>query len=371
MGQSPPGSTYNTQQIGLPFFQGKAEFGEVSPSPLKWCSQPNRIAQAGDILLSVRAPVGPTNYASTQCCIGRGLAAIRGDEQQVDQNYLGYFLKRFESYLSRRGVGSTFSAINRRDIEAMELPVPPLSEQERIVKVLDEADAIRKLRAQADQRTADLIPALFQQQYAHHNTVSWADHSFGDEEVLRIIDGDRGVNYPKKMDFMGAGHCLFLNTSNVRHGAFDLSKCDFVSQSKDESLRKGKLSRGDVVLTTRGTLGNSAHYNESVHYEDVRINSGMVILRPTLKKLLPEFLLLILNSREFQEQVTSLTSGSAQQQLPINKLTKIKFSLPTMESQMELTAHAEGVRMLSGRQESTRRALDSLLESTMLRAFAV
>ena len=77
MGQSPPGRTYNTTGSGLPFFQGKAEFGSMYPTVVKWCSAPAKIAEAGDVLMSVRAPVGPTNMARERCCIGRGLAAIR------------------------------------------------------------------------------------------------------------------------------------------------------------------------------------------------------------------------------------------------------------------------------------------------------
>src|SRR5437660_840726 len=76
-GQSPPGSTYNEERFGLPFLQGKAEFGSTSPTPQKWCSAPVRVAEPGDILISIRAPVGPTNFADQRYCIGRGLAAIR------------------------------------------------------------------------------------------------------------------------------------------------------------------------------------------------------------------------------------------------------------------------------------------------------
>src|SRR5216683_900940 len=124
MGQSPPGETYNSEGIGLPFFQGKAEFGEEYPMAVKWCSQPTRIAESGDILLSVRAPVGPTNFALEKCCIGRGLAAIRAKPQACNQRYLRYYLKRFEADIAARGVGSTFPAINRSDIERLELPLP-------------------------------------------------------------------------------------------------------------------------------------------------------------------------------------------------------------------------------------------------------
>jgi type I restriction enzyme S subunit len=167
MGQSPPGETYNLEGVGLPFFQGKAEFGKEHPTRVKWCSHPARIAEAGDILLSVRAPVGPTNFATERCCIGRGLAGIRSEPKKCNQRYIRYYLKRFESDIAARGVGSTFTAINRNDIEHLELPVPPLAEQERIVKLLDEAEDLRKLRTQADRRTDTLLPAFFHEMFGN------------------------------------------------------------------------------------------------------------------------------------------------------------------------------------------------------------
>src|SRR5680860_802479 len=76
MGQSPPSSSYNEDREGLPFFQGKAEFGALYPEPKKWCTDPKKLASKDDVLISVRAPVGPTNLAPEKCCIGRGLAAL-------------------------------------------------------------------------------------------------------------------------------------------------------------------------------------------------------------------------------------------------------------------------------------------------------
>ncbi|MDJ0746498.1 MAG: hypothetical protein QNJ32_24480 [Xenococcaceae cyanobacterium MO_167.B27] len=76
LGQSPPSSTYNTEKNGLPFFQGKAEFGNLYPTPQKWCDSPKKTANQGDVLISVRAPVGSTNICIEKSCIGRGLAAI-------------------------------------------------------------------------------------------------------------------------------------------------------------------------------------------------------------------------------------------------------------------------------------------------------
>src|SRR2546428_539071 len=132
MGQSPPSSTYNTTGEGLPFLQGKFEFGEVYPTPVKYCSKPIRIAEQDDILMSVRAPVGPVNLSPAKCCIGRGLSAIRGQSTRMDQLYLFYFLRSAEERISALGQGSTFVAIGRNDIERIEIPHPiDLSEQRR------------------------------------------------------------------------------------------------------------------------------------------------------------------------------------------------------------------------------------------------
>lgn len=137
MGQSPDSRSYNTEGNGLPFFQGKAEFQSVFPEIRKWCSEPSKVVEQGDILLSIRAPVGPTNIALTQSCIGRGLAGIR-PETDIDHTYLFYYFRNIESWLSGQGTGSTFSAISGTFVREIEVPIAPREEQDRIVKKLDE-----------------------------------------------------------------------------------------------------------------------------------------------------------------------------------------------------------------------------------------
>ena len=102
--------------------------------------------------------------------------------------------------------------------------------------------------------------------------------SFG-SAPLRMIDGDRGKNYPNGTDFSTDGDCLFLSARNVTKSGFMFGETSFISAEKDASLRAGKVCRGDVVITTRGTVGNVAYYDNSVPFENVRINSGMLILR--------------------------------------------------------------------------------------------
>lgn len=156
MGQSPPSSTYNTVGEGLPFLQGKAEFGEVYPVPVKWCSAPLRVAKRGSVLVSVRAPVGDVNLADQDFCIGRGLAAISG-KQQLLNDFLFYYLCSSKSLLEEQGTGSTFKSINKSILTNFSIPLPPLSEQQEIARILRAVD--EKIRA--EERRKQALEALF------------------------------------------------------------------------------------------------------------------------------------------------------------------------------------------------------------------
>ena len=154
-GQSPESKYYNSNGDGLPFFQGKADFGELYPSIRVYCSQPTKIAEKDDILLSVRAPVGPTNLAPCKVCIGRGLTAIRPSEVLLTR-YVLLFFRYFEAPLASKGTGTTFKAITQDVVKNLEIPIPPLPEQERIVARIEElfsqldagVETLKKTKAQ-------------------------------------------------------------------------------------------------------------------------------------------------------------------------------------------------------------------------------
>ena len=139
-GQSPASSSYNDEGLGLPFFQGKAEFGSRFPTVANWCTEPEQISESGDILISVRAPVGDVNVAPYECCIGRGLAAIRANGRSHNI-FLYYLLIHTKSPLESEGTGSTFKSIDKTILRRVAVPLPPIHEQRAIAAYLDRETA--------------------------------------------------------------------------------------------------------------------------------------------------------------------------------------------------------------------------------------
>jgi type I restriction enzyme S subunit len=198
MGQSPPGETYNNKGIGLPFFQGKAEFGDVYPSPQTWCNAPIKIAKSDDILISVRAPVGSTNLAAEICCIGRGLAAIRVKPDLIDRDYLWFFLRASENYLISKGQGSTFESINASDLCSLEIPVQDIKIQRKIATKLKaqlaEVENAHKALESQKKEIVNLANAFIRESIEQSSVT---EHRLGDvlEEVKKGI-GENWQDYP-------------------------------------------------------------------------------------------------------------------------------------------------------------------------------
>lgn len=162
-------------------------------------------------------------------------------------------------------------------------------------------------------------------------------YSFSDAPIT-IIDGDRGKNYPKQNEFSDKGYCLFLNASNVTKDGFLFDSAQYISKEKDDKLRSGKLILNDVVVTTRGTIGNVAYYHNGIPFKDIRINSGMVILRCEKDRILPTYLYQYLRSSAFKVQVNSFRSGVAQPQLPICDMKRMPIPIPSMENQQRIAS---------------------------------
>lgn len=161
MGQSPPGSTYNENRVGLPFYQGAADFGPRFPTRRVWCSAPSRIAEAGDILLSIRAPIGDVNLASEKCAVGRGLAIVRARRKE-DQTFVEFALRaaRYD-WESMEGSGTVFANATRSQLERLAIPWFNAESRQAIAHILSSLDDKIELNRRMNQTLEDICRALF------------------------------------------------------------------------------------------------------------------------------------------------------------------------------------------------------------------
>ena len=179
---------------------------------------------------------------------------------------------------------------------------------------------------------------------------------------LEIIDGDRGKNYPKRDEFEDEGFCLFLNTGNIKSDSFWFGDCNFITEAKDAVLRKGKLKRNDIILTTRGTIGAVAFYHDQIPFDHMRINSGMVVIRCP-RNLEPEFIFLLLKSPVLKAQYTLYSSGAAQPQLPIKDMRRINLPMPPKTVQRNIAGILRSYDELIANNHRRIELLESMAES--------
>jgi type I restriction enzyme S subunit len=180
MGQSPPGSTYNSAQVGLPFFQGCTDFGDVYPSERIYCSAPTRYAQAGDVLMSVRAPVGALNIATYKCGIGRGLCSVRHKSGSTGLTYL--FLKAcVERIEGVAGEGALFRSLSKQQLATLPVLAPSNGVIESLACTIEPLiDRMQVAAEQVDSLSAlrdTLLPRLISGKLRLPDTIALAERA--------------------------------------------------------------------------------------------------------------------------------------------------------------------------------------------------
>ena len=200
MGQSPDSTSYNENGIGMPFFQGNADFGILHPTVRVWCSDPTKVANPGDVLISVRAPIGALNVADVKCCIGRGLAALTVDESKCTKEYLWHAIRSKVSELNSKGTGSTFKAISKNTLAETEIPLPALDKQRYIAASMDKCDQLISLRREQLAKLDELVKARFVELFGDQesNPFGWEQCSIGECCTLKS-----GTSLPAEVENEG------------------------------------------------------------------------------------------------------------------------------------------------------------------------
>lgn len=268
-------------------------------------------------------------------------------KDNVLPEYLYYVVKakHLEKYFS----GATIPHIYFKDYKNEQFDLVSFEEQRVIINRLKKIEIIIDNLSKNLLLLDELVRARFVEMFGDPLINSCQLPVQPMTDICDIIDGDRGKNYPKSEEILDDGYCLFLNAKNVTQKGFDFENCNFITREKDDALRNGKLSRGDVVLTTRGTVGNLAFYSKNVPYDNIRINSGMVILRMN-RSILNEIYFIELFKMKLSDIKEKIASGSAQPQLPISTMNKIILMIPPLELQNQFASFVKEIdksRLLS------------------------
>ena len=302
---------------------------------------PERIeVNDGDVLISWSASLGVYVWQRGKALLNQHIFKVVFDKLPVNKEYFVFAVEHKLAEMESKTHGATMKHIVKKDFDGTTIPYPPIEKQAEI------ADHLRRITSLIDRQTEQLllldqlVKSRFIELFGDPVSNSMGLPTEPMTTICAIIDGDRGKNYPKQDEFSDTGYCLFLNAKNVTATGFSFENRMFITKEKDDALHNGKLERGDVVLTTRGTLGNLAFYDDSVPFENVRINSGMVILRMKKSVMTEVFFM-----EQFKLQLHSIkgkiASGSAQPQLPISTMNKIRILLAPMALQEQFAAFVE------------------------------
>lgn len=332
-GQSPPGESYRKKSEGLPFFQGKADFGPRHPVARTWCIAPTKIALPGDILISVRAPVGPINIADVECCIGRGLAAIRPGNQ-ADRDFILAVLQFYEGTLVELGSGSTFEAIRRDDLELLEIPLPPFAEQKRIAAILNEQMAAverAKTAAESQLEAATSLPAAYlHTTFNSSEAQQWPRKRLGDH-VTKVGSGVTPLGgqaaYPR------SGIPL-IRSQNVHMNRFVHDGLAFISAQQNAEMEGSLVQQGDVLLNITGaSIGRVCVVPPELC--PTNVNQHVSIIRGD-SSFDPAFLSFFISTSEFQKFIWDSQAGATRQALTKAMIEDFQIPLPSLIEQQRI-----------------------------------
>lgn len=298
----------------------------------------NSLAQIGKVALY-------KNYLKRHTIFTTNLMRI-SFKNSIDTRFIfnRFLMKDYRDYIQ----SITKPAVNQasftsKEFQSYKLLIPLLPEQTKIADFLTAIDEkinyLTKKKDLIEKYKKCLMQKIFSQEIRFkdddgNDYPDWEDKKLGD--ILIIIDGDRGTNYPNGNDFSDDGYCIFLNAKNVTRKGFSFEEKSFITKEKDEQLRKGKLKRYDLILTTRGSVGNIAYYNDEITFKHLRINSGMVIIRNEDLKIDSNYVYKLFSSFIIQNQIYNMAFGSAQPQLTVKELNKLLIIIPSFKEQTKI-----------------------------------
>ena len=327
MGQSPDSSTYHTTNIGLPFYQGNADFGELYPKTRIWCSRPQKIAEPENILLSVRAPIGALNIAKEKCCIGRGLAAIAPHKNFCFNKYLFYILKYKHNELNAKGSGSTFKAINKSILNDLPIDIYPIDRQKKIAAILDKATELIALRKQQLEKLDLMVKSRFIEMFGNSVINKWKKITI-EECCSKIVDCPHSTPL-----YCNDGYYPCIRTSDLVNGYLTLSSSTKYVNNIEyiKRIQRYKPTFGDIIYSREGErFGIAAIIPKELF---VCLGQRIMLFSPQKSIVTSEYLCGVLNSNIVYEQAKNSVGGATSPHVNMKDIKLFTVPYPPKKQQ--------------------------------------
>jgi len=354
MGQSPDSTSVNQEGNGLPFIQGNAEFGLLHPSEKNYCTEPTKICSEGDLLISVRAPVGAMNIADKPFVIGRGLSALSATKK-IDFDFLWFAMQSYKEQLVVMETGTTFKAVSGDDLRNIIFALPPLIEQIKIAKGLKrETSRIDNLIAEKE-KFIELLKEKRQALISYVVTkglddsvpvkesgVEWIGEipEHWDVKRLKHISPKIGVGLvinPSTYTKDEGLHYIF--GGDVKEFRIDLSSTRKISKEDSDALVASRLNSGDLVSIRVGYPGVTAVVTDEL--QGANCASVIIIRKGDFNS---DWLCSCMNSKTGKDQVDLAVYGAAMKQYNVSDAVEFSFPFPPSKEQDEIADHIFSLR---------------------------
>lgn len=327
-GQSPEGKNYNNSMKGLPFYQGKKDFGNIFIKPPNvWTTQNTKIAEKDDILMSVRAPVGPVNISTEKICIGRGLAAIR-PSKEIDRDFLfNYFLKIETELVGNKG--AVFNSINKAQIEDLNIPLPNIETQRKVVEsinlLFEELDKARNLLEQNLENSYSLFTSYLNSIFENKN-LNWQYKKL--KEVALDFGRGKSKHRPRNDASLYGGEYPFIQTGDIRNTTRLVTK--FTQTYNDKGLKQSKLwAKGTLCITIAANIAEVGILDFEACFPDSVIG---IVVNPEITTNDFVYYILLFAQAILKEK----GKGSAQDNINLGTFEEMTFPFPDLSLQEEI-----------------------------------
>ena len=316
MGQSPKSVFYNTNGEGLPLIQGNADIENRKTIIRTFTSSITKKGKNGDIIMSVRAPVGEIARATFDCCLGRGVCAV-----SYKNDYLYHYLIHFEKFWTKLSKGSTFDSINSKEVNELEIALPKSDEeQQAIASALSDVDALITALEQLITKKRNIKQGAMQQLLTGEKRLPGFGGEWEVKTFNKIADVRDGTHESPKYHKNGV---IFITSKNIIDGKIDFTDINFISEDDATNInQRSKVDKGDILMSMIGTIGNAVLIN----FEPNFCIKNVALIKPS--KVSGNYLIKFLQSQIFQNSLNENIDGGIQKFISLGGLRELNIPIP-------------------------------------------